>query len=116
MKAEEIPWPIRQALAEIGIRPEEVAEYRWEEPTTASVLLNPVRQLVEVTYAVVPPAPKLWPRWWCWLLGHEPCESHDLPLALYRCRCGANVVTKEWMRRSGLPRLWTGLVRSLPKG
>lgn len=57
---------------------------------------------------------RFWPRWLCWMLGHEPTEWHDFERMYYRCRCGAEIAGDEVVWRRGGFNWWRRLVERLP--
>lgn len=57
---------------------------------------------------------RYWPRWLCWLFGHEPTESADVACAWRRCRCGAYECGDEDLFRKPHVTWWFRLVQRLP--
>lgn len=60
-----------------------------------------------------------WPRWLCWMLGHEPTEHFRDDKDTLCCRCRTFEATRLWTYiylrdRSGKLSWWTRLVGRLP--
>lgn len=59
-----------------------------------------------VTYTLVywDPSNRWWPRWFCWLIGHEPVYARHPDRDELQCYCGAHIATGYDLRRIVFPR------------